>query len=112
MSCDPQNAAGNLRVLGDAYRKAEADGFTAAELSQSKSKIQARVVLASERPRGRLFSVGANWTHRGTYRSVKADLDSVDGVTLEAVNAVLAKYPLTRCTAVAVGPLASLAPPE
>jgi len=112
MCCDPENAAENLRVLLDVYRKAEAGGFTAAELSQAKSKISSRVVLGSERPRGRLFSVGTNWTHRGAYRSVKDDLDSVDGVTLDDVAAVLAKYPLTKCTSVAVGPLAELAAPE
>lgn len=112
MSCDPENAAENLRVLNDVYRRAQADGFTAAELSQAKSKIQSRIVLGSERPRGRLFSVGTNWSHRGAYRSVKDDLDSIDAVTLDSVAAVLAKYPLTRCTSVAVGPLAQLAPPE
>ena len=112
MSCDPENAAENLRVLQQVYRKAQAEGFTAAELSQAKSKISSRVVLGSERPRGRLFSVGTNWTHRGAYRSVKDDLDSVEGVTLDGVAAVLAKYPLTRCTSVAVGPLAELTAPE
>ena len=107
MSCDPQNVEENLRVVQRLYRKAQADGFTAAELAQAKSKIASRIVLGSERPRGRLFSVGTNWTHRGAYRSVKDDLDSIDAVTLDAVAAVLAKYPLTRCTSVAVGPLAN-----
>jgi predicted Zn-dependent peptidase len=112
MSCDPQNAAGNLQILKDVFLKAQADGFTPAELTQAKSKIASRIVLGSERPRGRLFSVGANWTHRGAYRSVKDDLDSIDAVTLDDVAAVLAKYPLTRCTSVAVGPLAELKPPD
>jgi predicted Zn-dependent peptidase len=112
MSCDPQSTVENLRALVDVYRKAQAEGFTAAELLQAKNKISSRVVLGSERPRGRLFSVGTNWTHRGAYRSVKDDLESVEGVTLDDVAAVLAKYPLSRCTSVAVGPLAELTPPE
>ena len=57
MSCDPTATAENLRHVLDVYRKAEADGFTAAELNQAKSKINSRVVLGSERPRGRLFVV-------------------------------------------------------
>jgi predicted Zn-dependent peptidase len=112
MSCDPENAAENLRVVRKVYQQAEAEEFTAAELAQAKSKISSRIVLGSERPRSRLFSVGTNWTHRGAYRSVTEDLDSIDAVTLDSVAAVLAKYPLTRCTSVAVGPLAELAPTE
>ena len=34
------------------------ESFTAAELAQAKSKINSRIVLGSERPRGRLFAVG------------------------------------------------------
>ena len=82
--------------------------MTAAELDQAKNKINSRVVLSSERPRGRLFNVGANWMYRHEYRSVKDDLDAVDAVTLDQIAAVLAKYPLTVSTTVAVGPLAEV----
>jgi predicted Zn-dependent peptidase len=66
------------------------------------------VVLSSERPRGRLFNLGANWTYRHEYRSVKDDLDAIDRITLAEVNAVLKKYPLSVSTTVAIGPLAEL----
>jgi len=112
LSCDPECAAENLKRVLAVYRKAEAEGFTAAELAQAKSKINSRVVLGSERPRGRLFSVGTNWTHRRAYRSVADDLSAIDGVTLDHVDAVLAQYPLTRSTSVAIGPLESLASPN
>ncbi|HEV3415759.1 MAG TPA: pitrilysin family protein [Pirellulales bacterium] len=112
LSCDPEFAAENLQRVLDVYRQAEKDGFTAAELAQAKSKINSRVVLGSERPRGRLFSVGTNWTHRRTYRSVTDDLDAVEAITLEQLAAVLAKYPLSRSTSVAIGPLDRLPPPN
>jgi predicted Zn-dependent peptidase len=112
LSCDPEFAADNLRRVLKIYREAEKHGFKAEELAQAKSKINSRIVLGSERPRGRLFAVGTNWTHRRAYRSVADDLEAIDGVTLEQVAVVLARYPLTRSTSIAVGPLIQLPPPN
>lgn len=112
LSCDPEFAAENFQRVLDIYRRAEQEGVTAAELEQAKNKINSRVVLSSERPRGRLFNLGANWTHRREYRSVKDDLDAVDAVTLEQIAAVLKKHPLSVSTTVAIGPLKSLPTPK
>jgi predicted Zn-dependent peptidase len=112
LSCDPEFAADNLRRVLKIYREAEKHGFKAKELTQAKSKINSRIVLGSERPRGRLFAVGTNWTHRRAYRSVADDLEAIEAVSLEQVAAVLARYPLTRSTSIAVGPLAELTPPS
>lgn len=111
LSCDPEYAADNLRRVLEIYRQAEAQGVLAAELEQAKNKINSRVVLSSERPRGRLFNLGANWTHRHEYRSVKDDLDAVDAVTVEQLADVLDKYPLTESTTIAIGPLADVPAP-
>lgn len=111
LSCEPDLAAGNLRIVEDIYREVEAQGVTQAELDQAKSKINSRVVLSSERPRGRLFNVGGNWTQRREYRSVRNDLDAVEAVKLPDVAAVLAKYPLTASTTVCIGPLADVPRP-
>ena len=112
LSCDPEFAADNLRRVLKIYREAEKHGFKSEELTQAKSKINSRIVLGSERPRGRLFAVGTNWTHRRAYRSVADDLEAIEAVTLEQVAAVLARYPLTRSTSIAVGPLAQLTAPN
>lgn len=106
LSCDPEFAADNLRRLKDAYRRVEEEGITTAELEQAKNKVNSRVVLRSERPRGRLFVLGGNWIYRDEYRSVKDDLDAIDRVTLAEVNAVLKKYPLSASTTVVIGPVA------
>lgn len=111
LSCDPEFAAENLRRLTETYRRVEEEGITAAELEQAKNKVNSRVVLRNERPRGRLFILGANWVYRQEYRSVKDDLDAIDRITLDDVNAVLKKYPLSVSTTVAIGPLAELAAP-
>lgn len=112
MSCDPDQVAENLQVIRDLYRLAEAEGISQAELDQAKSKINSRVVLSSEKPRGRLFTVGSNWTARKEYRSVKDDLDAIDRLSLDDIHAVLAKYPLSTGTTVVIGPLGDLKGPE
>ncbi len=95
-SCTPEYSSAESRTrawkstAGRSRRRA-----SPAELEQAKNKINSRVVLSSERPRGRLFNVGSNWTYRHEYRSVKDDLDAVDAVTLNDLAAVLRKYPLT-----------------
>jgi predicted Zn-dependent peptidase len=111
LSSTPDQAAGNLQRVQGIYRQVESDGISSAELEQAKNKINSRVVLSSERPRGRLFNVGGNWTQRREYRSVKDDLRAVEAVTVEQTMRVLGKYPLTVNTTVCVGPLADVPRP-
>jgi predicted Zn-dependent peptidase len=111
MSCAAESAQDNIEQIAAIYRQAEREGITAAELAQAKSKINSRVVLGSERPRGRLFTVGGNWIQRREYRTVKNDLDAIDAVTQSELQAVLARYPLSLNTTLAIGPAEKLAAP-
>ena len=43
------------------------DGLTEDELIQAKNKVLARSVLRSERPMGRLASLGFHWMYRRAY---------------------------------------------
>ncbi|MGD9646237.1 MAG: M16 family metallopeptidase [Pirellulales bacterium] len=108
LACDPQLVADNLARIERVYREIEASGPTELELEQAKRKINSRVVLGSEKPRSRLFSVGMNWVQRGEYRTVKEDLDAVARLTRDDLVAVLKSYPLTRNHTLAVGPLERL----
>ena len=112
MSCEPEQAQANMAQIAKIYAEAEQRGITAAELSQAKSKINSRVVLGSERPRGRLFTVGGNWIQRHEYRTVKQDLDAIDAVTAEDLQAVLARFPLSASTTLAIGPATGLTAPK
>jgi predicted Zn-dependent peptidase len=112
MSCEPGCAADNMQTILKVYRHAESKGFLEEELAQAKSKIRSRIVLASERPRGRLFAVGSEWVYRREYRTVGEELDLVASVTLDDVHAVLKKYPLSKCATLTIGPLDKLAGPE
>lgn len=109
MSCDPGQTEENLEAIHAIYQSAQEEGVTAAELSQAKSKINSRVVLGSERPRGRLFTVGGNWLQRKEYRSVADDLAAVDAISQAEIATVLQRFPLTIATTMAVGPLKTLA---
>jgi predicted Zn-dependent peptidase len=111
MSCDPDEAQENLQRIAEVYAQAEKDGITEAELSQAKSKINARVVLGSERPRGRLFTVGGNWIQRRQYLTVRDDLQAIERITRDELIDVLARYPLTVNTTLAVGPIEKLSAP-
>lgn len=105
MSCEPSDGRQNYERILELEKLAQDSGFTAEELSQAKSKVKARVVLGSERPRSRLFNVGGNWMQRREYRSVADDLSAVDNVTLDDVHRVLSEFPLTGGTTITIGPL-------
>jgi predicted Zn-dependent peptidase len=111
LSCDPEQSADNLQAVLDVYREVEAGGITGAELVQAKNKIKSRIVLGSERPRGRLFVVGSHWNFHRAYRSVRDDLAAIDAVTADQIADILSKYPLSRNTSFLVGPLADVARP-
>lgn len=111
MSCTAEHAQRNLERIAEVYRQAETDGITDQEVAQAKSKINSRVVLASERPRGRLFTVGGNWIQRGEYRTVRDDLKAINAITRDDLMDVLARYPLSAGTTLAIGPVEQLKAP-
>jgi predicted Zn-dependent peptidase len=111
LACEPEMTDENLARLHAIYKQVDAEGISEEELRQAKNKVKARVVLSSERPQSRLFNVGGNWLQRREYRAVADDLKSLDEVTLEAVHAVLKKFPLTRYTTITVGPRADVKRP-
>ncbi len=112
MSCDPEHVEENLQILRDIYRRAQTEGVTAEELAQAKSKVRSHLVLSSERPRGRLFPVGGDWVYRREYRPIELELKTFAEIQLSAVNAILQKYPLTKCTTMTIGPLETVKEPE
>ncbi|MEX0978313.1 MAG: pitrilysin family protein [Pirellulales bacterium] len=112
MSCEPRHAQDNLDRIAQIYSQAQSEGITAEEVAQAKSKINARVVLGSERPRGRLFTVGSNWTQRRQYRTVRDDLDAINAITRDDLMDVLARYPLSINTTLAIGPVTELTAPD
>ena len=94
LSCDPEDAGALLTRIDDLYREAAVKGVGRAELEQNRNKLAGRWVLLGERPRRRLFDVGPEWAHSGTYRSVADDLRKIENLSLDDVRDVLDRWPL------------------
>lgn len=104
----PESTVDNLKRIADIYAQVNEHGVTEEELEQARNKAASRIVLRSERPMGRLSSLGANWVYRGEYRSVQDDLDTYRAITTDDIRAVLKAYPIHQLSTAAVGPLKSL----
>ena len=111
-SCEPGNIREDLAIVQRVLRSVQVDGVTAEELQQAKSKILSRVVRGGERPMGRMQALGYYWTYLKQYRTVDEDLREIDAVTVNSVREVLDRYPVSRFTTVALGPLEDLERPD
>ncbi len=109
LACMPEDTAECLKQIRRVCEQAEKHGLTDDELLRAKSKICSDLVRHNESPARRLFSVGNNWLQRRSYNTVRETVENYQRVTLDEVNAVLAKYPLTVSTTVAVGPVSDIA---
>jgi predicted Zn-dependent peptidase len=104
LACEPDDVEENLERLQAIFGQMESGGASEEELRQAKNKVKARIVLASERPHNRLFNVGGNWLQRREYRTVAEELKSLDAVTVEDLQMVLRRFPLSRYSNVTIGP--------
>jgi predicted Zn-dependent peptidase len=111
LSCEPGETQANLARIVDAYGRMMAEGPTIEELSQAQNKLMARTVLRSERPMGRLASLGFRWTYRREYIPVEKELDLFARVTPEDVRRVLSAWPMLPMTVVSVGPTTDVKAP-
>ncbi len=110
LSCEPEETQANLARVHQVYAAVDAQGITDDELNQAKNKVLARSVLRSERPMGRLSSLGFNWTYRRQYIPVADELELFNRVTRDDVQRVLTRYPLSKLTTITVGPKTDLQP--
>lgn len=110
LSCEPGETRANLGRVVDAYGRMMAEGPTAEELTQAQNKVLARTVLRSERPMGRLASLGFHWTYRREYMPVEKELDLFGRVTAADIRRVLDAWPLLPMSVVSVGPTTDVGP--
>ena len=73
-----------------------------------RAKSSRAVVRGSERPMGRMQSLGMGWTYLHTYRSVDQELANFEAVNLKDIRKVLDRYPFEALTILALGPLAKM----
>ncbi len=110
LSCEPEEAQANLQRIAEVYKSAMTSGVQPDELEQAKNKVLARTVLRSERPMGRLMSLGFHWTYRREHMTVEAELESYSKVGLGDIRRVLDRWPLAPMTVVSVGPTTEIHP--
>jgi len=101
----PEETFSNLERIRTIYEQFNESGPTDEELTRARNKVASRVVLASERPMGRLSSLGENWLYRQEYRSVAADLETLKQIDQTMIRQLLKRYPLGQTTTVGLGPL-------
>jgi predicted Zn-dependent peptidase len=109
-SCEPEQAEENLGIVAGVLGDVQRTGITEEELQQAKSKILSRLVRHGERPKGRMRSLGMDWTYLHEYWTVDDEVRAYDAVTLDSIRELLDHYPLDVTTTLALGPLKALKP--
>lgn len=112
LSCEPEQTQENLARLVEVYRETTRDGVAEDELTRARNKVLSRSVLRSERPMGRLASLGFHWTYRHEYISVAEERDAFNRVTRADLHRLLERWPLLPMTIVSVGPTTDVKAPN
>lgn len=112
LSCEPDETQENLGRVAEVYRRAMAEGVTEQELSRAKNKVLARSVLRSERPMGRLATLGFNWVYRREHMPLEREMAAYSSVSVNQIRRLLDEWPLWPMTIAAVGPATDLHAPE
>lgn len=107
-SCQPENAAENLRIVRRVLEDVQTNSVTEEELQVARTRLAAREVRGNERTHRRMLGIGRDWVYLKQYRTLDEELASIDAVDLKAIRALLDRYPLRDLTIDALGPLATL----
>jgi predicted Zn-dependent peptidase len=102
--CPVQNRQKVLQIVHDIFTELTQKGISENELTAAKNKVLSAMTIESERPMGRLVSLGFNWVYLKSYRSVSEDVQAVKAVTVDQVNALIRDFPLQKYTQVSIGP--------
>jgi predicted Zn-dependent peptidase len=104
LSCEPGATRENLACIAEVYQTIMREGPAEEELVQAKNKVLARSVLRSERPMGRLASLGFHWMYHGAYISLEQELEAFNRVSIDDLERLLREWPLWPMTIISVGP--------
>jgi predicted Zn-dependent peptidase len=104
LACAPEQQAENWERVEDILQGARTHAVTDKELQLAKNKVRAGMILASERPSNRLFSIGNGWLSRRRYETVREATANYVRVTLEEVQDAFDKLANRIHVRVSVGP--------
>ena len=84
--------------------KVRRDGFTTEELDRARTKTATGRCIASEVPMGRMRPLAGEWVYCRSYRSLADELEKIQRVSLDDVDALIRDFPFTPRTIVSLGP--------
>jgi predicted Zn-dependent peptidase len=81
LACSPQQKESNWEILQNILASANENPISEREIELAKNKICSGMILGSERPSNRLFSVGHAWLNREKYETVAEAVQHYKKVT-------------------------------
>ena len=104
LCCEAETGMQNLERLQAAQEILVSAGVTEDELERAKRKLISGLVLQSERPENRMFSIGNAWLVHGEYKTTRDLIHSYESVQLSDIHHTLTNYPYTTHYTVLVSP--------
>jgi predicted Zn-dependent peptidase len=90
--CGPDQMESNTRLMNEAIEIVARDGVDEDELKQVINKTVAGVIMSSERPSQRLFSMGSRWLCCREHLALDELLDAYRAVDVDAIGRVAKAY--------------------
>ncbi len=87
MACAPERREENWKRLEEIMQDAKRSPIQDKEVALAKNKVCAGIVLGSERPSNRLFTVGNVWLNRNKYETVGEATRKYQDVTKDEIQA-------------------------
>ena len=104
LACAPEQQEENWDAIRNTLAAGKQNPITEREMELAKNKICAGMILGSERPSNRLFSVGNAWTFRRKYETIQAATKHYQAVKIEDVQEEFEKLSDRKQVTVSVGP--------
>lgn len=87
MACTPDARRSNWQRLEDVLRNGKSKPIQDREIELAKNKICSGMILSSERPGNRLFTIGNAWLNREKYETVAQATENYQRVTKDELQA-------------------------
>ena len=91
-TCSPQDAESVERITGDKIDELR-ESLTEDDLERVRSKIATAATFHGELPSGRMQRLGRLWTYFGEYRSLEAELEQINAVSLDDLRGLCEAFP-------------------
>ncbi len=103
LTTEPDRTEKAMDIALKELERAKTD-IAADEVERAKNKIATSLVLSGEVPIGRMRSIGSQWIYNKRYRSLEADMATLDAVTVDSLRELMTEFPFDPMTVVSLGP--------